>query len=176
MGRPLPVTEPPPASVQATPSRFRARLLERAKGKGPETKVWALFFSLFVSVKDRFPKVAAENELNPMHLRLLLGLYHGERLVQRDLAQLLSCDASNVTALVDRLEERGLVERRALLADRRAKVLQLTPAGEAFVPKVIDRLIEPPQFMEALSSVELKQLTGLLEKLHAEATQEPRNA
>ena len=45
------------------------------------------------------------------------------------LADTLSCDASNVTGLVDRLESRGLVRRQSSLQDRRVKVLQLTPAG-----------------------------------------------
>ena len=45
------------------------------------------------------------------------------------LADTLSCDASNVTGLVDRLESRGLVRRQPSAEDRRVKVLQLTPAG-----------------------------------------------
>ena len=45
------------------------------------------------------------------------------------LAETLSCDASNVTGLVDRLESRGLVRRAPSAEDRRVKVLQLTPTG-----------------------------------------------
>ena len=39
------------------------------------------------------------------------------------LADTLSCDASNVTGLVDRLESRGLVRRQPSPDDRRVKVL-----------------------------------------------------
>ena len=41
----------------------------------------------------------------------------------RHLASLLKCDPSNVTFLVDRLEERGLVERQTDPADRRVKLV-----------------------------------------------------
>ena len=46
------------------------------------------------------------------------------------LAGMLFCDASNVTGIVDRLEARGLIERRPAAQDRRVKLLALTPAGE----------------------------------------------
>jgi DNA-binding MarR family transcriptional regulator len=40
-----------------------------------------------------------------------------------------ACDPSNITGLVDRLERLGLVERRPNPADRRSRLLALTPAG-----------------------------------------------
>jgi DNA-binding MarR family transcriptional regulator len=47
----------------------------------------------------------------------------------RKLAQKLKCEPSNVTGIVDRLETRGLVERRPDPADRRVKVAAATEAG-----------------------------------------------
>ena len=46
------------------------------------------------------------------------------------LAGKLFCDDSNVTGIVDRLEARGLIERRPAEHDRRVKLLGLTPEGE----------------------------------------------
>ena len=46
------------------------------------------------------------------------------------LARGLACDASNVTGIVDRLEARGLIERRPGASDRRVKVLVITREGE----------------------------------------------
>ena len=43
-----------------------------------------------------------------------------------ELANALFCDNSNVTGIVDRLEERGLVRREAAEGDRRVKLLVLT--------------------------------------------------
>ena len=55
----------------------------------------------------------------------------------RDLAARLQCDPSNVTFLADRLEERGLVERRPDPSGRRVKLLALTPAGLAMRIRVV---------------------------------------
>ena len=55
----------------------------------------------------------------------------------RDLAGRLRCDPSNVTFLADRLEERGLVERRPDPSDRRVKLLALTPAGLAVRTRIV---------------------------------------
>ncbi len=47
-----------------------------------------------------------------------------------ELARMLACDNSNVTGIIDRLEERGLVERRAAKRDRRVKLVALTREGK----------------------------------------------
>jgi Mn-dependent DtxR family transcriptional regulator len=46
------------------------------------------------------------------------------------LARSLHCHDSNVTGLVDRLEQRGLIERQSNPNDRRVKLIALTKAGE----------------------------------------------
>ena len=50
---------------------------------------------------------------------------------QRELAEFLRLDPSQVVALVDDLQGRGLVQRQADPADRRANVVVATPDGEA---------------------------------------------
>ena len=45
-----------------------------------------------------------------------------------ELAQHMHCDNSNMTGIVDRLAERGLVERRPAEGDRRVKLVALTDA------------------------------------------------
>ncbi|MDY0814683.1 MarR family winged helix-turn-helix transcriptional regulator [Kitasatospora purpeofusca] len=50
-------------------------------------------------------------------------------LTMRELAGRMSCEPSNATFVVDRLERQGLVERRPHPTDRRARQLVLTPAG-----------------------------------------------
>src|SRR5690606_31144169 len=60
----------------------------------------------------------------------VLALVGGdERPSQRELATFLSLDPSQVVALVDDLEARGLVERVADPRDRRANVVRATPQG-----------------------------------------------
>src|SRR5262249_15228793 len=74
------------------------------------SEAWTLLFRLFVSQRGRVPQVAAEFELSPMQAHVLRLLEPGEPLPMRTLARKLCCDASNVTGIVDRLEERGLVQ------------------------------------------------------------------
>jgi DNA-binding MarR family transcriptional regulator len=62
----------------------------------------------------------------------------------RALARAWACDASNVTWMVDRLESRGLVERRMLPSDRRVKTVALTPLGASTKAELFTRLNEPP--------------------------------
>ncbi|MDH6604617.1 DNA-binding MarR family transcriptional regulator [Streptomyces sp. SAI-208] len=75
-----------------------------------------------------YEDAAAEHALTDVQARLL-GLLSLEPLPMRKLAQKLKCEPSNVTGIVDRLETRGLVERRPDPADRRVKVAAATEAG-----------------------------------------------
>jgi DNA-binding MarR family transcriptional regulator len=61
-----------------------------------------------------------------------------------ELARHMHCDASYATALADRLEERGLVERRVSARDRRVKELVPTPAGLAAQKRLLEAFTSPP--------------------------------
>jgi DNA-binding MarR family transcriptional regulator len=67
-----------------------------------------------------FFRILQEFGLTPGDLRALFALDGDHPRPMRTLAQAWGCDASNATWMVDRLETRGLVERRMLPPDRRA--------------------------------------------------------
>ncbi|MFF9805708.1 MarR family winged helix-turn-helix transcriptional regulator [Streptomyces coeruleorubidus] len=75
-----------------------------------------------------YEEAAAEHALTGAQARLL-SLLCLEPLPMRRLAQRLKCEPSNVTGIVDRLEARGMVERRPDPADRRVKVAAATSEG-----------------------------------------------
>jgi DNA-binding MarR family transcriptional regulator len=81
-----------------------------------------------------------------------------------ELAEALACDASNVTGLVDRLEARGLVERRAAPGDRRVRTLVLTPDGIHVRARVIRGMSEPPPGIKGLSPEDQRALRDLLRR------------
>jgi DNA-binding MarR family transcriptional regulator len=81
------------------------------------------------------------------------------------LADALHCDASNITWLVDRLEERGYVERRADPADRRVRTVGLTREGERVRGRIEARLYEAPQQFAALDPQEVDALLRILRKV-----------
>ncbi|MFE2262532.1 MarR family winged helix-turn-helix transcriptional regulator [Streptomyces griseosporeus] len=63
-------------------------------------------------------------------------------MTMRELADRMSCEPSNATFVVDRLEKQGLVERRAHPTDRRARHLVLTAEGAALRARLLELLAE----------------------------------
>jgi DNA-binding MarR family transcriptional regulator len=92
-----------------------------------------------------------------------------------ELAQALFCDNSNVTGIVDRLEERGLVRREAAEGDRRVKLLVLTKDGERMRVEITKRMAEPPAPIAALSEKDQRELRDILKRA-AESISDPETA
>jgi DNA-binding MarR family transcriptional regulator len=112
----------------------------------------------------RFLRVANEFELSPPQLNVMRMLEPGVELPMSALAGQLYCDPSNVTGIVDRLEARGLIERRADPEDRRVKRIVITRTGARMRERMLARLYEPPEALERLSASEQRQLARLLRK------------
>src|SRR4051794_37922572 len=104
---------------------------------------WQLLTRLFFAHRANLPTLAAELQLSPAQCHVLHVIEPGKPIPMGQLAEMLACDASNVTGLVDRLESRGLVRRRPSPADRRVKVLDLTPAGGKLRAQLLERLTPP---------------------------------
>jgi DNA-binding MarR family transcriptional regulator len=86
-------------------------------------------FELIHLSKRRFMAIASEFDLSPPQVMALRQLDPDEPKPMSELAIALRCDNSNVTGIVDRLEDRGLVERRPAEHDRRVKMLLITERG-----------------------------------------------
>ena len=84
------------------------------------------------------------------------------------LAGVLSCDASNVTGLVDRMEARGLIERRAAPGDRRVKVLALTVTGARLRDEMLRHMTGDALPLSSLRPEERRALVKMLERLVGE--------
>jgi len=136
------------------------------KHRGPHAcDAWRLLVQLSFTQRSSLPTLAAEFELSPAQCHVL-HLIDPERPVPMgELAGALSCDASNVTGLVDRLESRGLVERRLSPDDRRVKVLRLTPAGARVRTLLVERMTAPPTTLGRLSAEEQQMLVALLRRV-----------
>ena len=115
------------------------------------------------AMKEHVESVAEEFDLTLSQLDAMKNL-GGEACSQRELAQRLHFDASNVTDIVDRLEARGLVTRTVDPSDRRVRRVVLTAEGEAVHQKIFDRAItEAP--INSLTRAEMKELRALLGKI-----------
>jgi DNA-binding MarR family transcriptional regulator len=90
----------------------------------------ALAIRLVDYMKKDIREIADEQGLSIAQLDVLRRLRHHGPSPMRRLAELMNCEASNLTGLVDRLEMRGLVERRPDPGDRRIRLLALTAEGD----------------------------------------------
>src|SRR2546429_3860893 len=92
-------------------------------------RAWQLLVKFFFAQRGHLPASGATFDLSPAQCHVLHLIEPGRPMPMGRLAETLSCDASNVTGLVDRLEARGLVRRVPSLQGPRRKVPGLTPAG-----------------------------------------------
>jgi DNA-binding MarR family transcriptional regulator len=114
---------------------------------------------------DRFHDACEAADISPPQLKALLSLRAGDPMPMRAIAEMLRCDASWVTGIVDGVEERGYVERQAHARDRRVKVVTITALGEKAAVKAMDRLTEPPPALAVLTQNEQRTLRDLLRKV-----------
>ena len=84
-------------------------------------------------------------------MNALLFLEPGQPCSMSTLADAWKCDASNVTWLVDRLEEHGLAERRPHPTDRRVRTVALTRKGTTMRAQIESKLFEAPASLHDLS-------------------------
>jgi DNA-binding MarR family transcriptional regulator len=136
------------------------------KRRGPDAcDAWQLLVQLFFTQRAHLPPLAAELRLSPAQCHVLHLIEPGRPIPMGRLAETLACDASNVTGLVDRLESRGLVRRSPSAADRRVKVLDLTPTGSRLRALLLDRMTTPPASLGRLTAEEQRALVRILTRL-----------
>jgi DNA-binding MarR family transcriptional regulator len=106
-------------------------------------------------------------------VKALLWLTEGP-LSLSELAEAVRVDAPYATLIVDNLEERGLVERRPDPADRRRKLVALTPEGKEAAQRALRIKREPPPGFASLTAAELDVLEDLVRRIAARtASPEP---
>lgn len=116
----------------------------------------------------RLHRIYSDAGITPGVGKALAQLPEDRAVSMREFASFLHCDNSYVTSVVDALEEKGLVERRAHPSDRRIKVVVLTDEGALVAKTARAELADPPPSFESLSDTEAEQLRRLMRKLSAD--------
>ena len=125
------------------------------------SRTWTLMLDfVFQHARPRMIEIWREFDLMPPQ-QLILGLLEEPR-PMGELAQHMHCDNSNITGIVDRLEARGLVERRSAKGDRRVKALTITAAGLELRVEVLEIMNEPPEAIAALPHADQRALRDIL--------------
>ncbi|MFM9372594.1 MarR family winged helix-turn-helix transcriptional regulator [Streptomyces sp. Da 82-17] len=111
-----------------------------------------------------FTVAAASENLTASQGKALTVLRRGPA-AMRALATTLTCDASNMTGIVDRLEKRGLVRREPDPADRRVKTVVLTAEGERVTDAIRAKMHTTQNGLARLDDEERGTLYALLDRV-----------
>ncbi len=91
-------------------------------------------------------KNCLENRLRPydltteqFHVLKSLDSEHG--IAQHQLSEAVAKSPANITRILDRMEKKEYIERRANPGDRRSSLVYLTPAGEELMARVRTELV-----------------------------------
>jgi DNA-binding MarR family transcriptional regulator len=135
------------------------------RGELDACRAWQLMVRFFFAQRAHLPASAADVDLSPVQCHILHLIEPGRALPMGRLAETLSCDASNVTGLIDRMESRGLVRREPSSADRRVKVLRLTPSGSRARARLLSQVTDRSNPLSKLSREQRRTLAKILETL-----------
>jgi DNA-binding MarR family transcriptional regulator len=131
--------------------------------------------SMLLKLSDRS---LAEYGITGTQLNILMTLnaFDNEGLSQQELSQKLVVTKSNVVGLIDRLEDKGFVERRAHAEDRRYNVLFLTNKGLKLV-RIIEGvyLAKVDQMIGGLRKEEKQAVLSSLETVRDNIRQDEIN-
>lgn len=113
------------------------------------------------------------HELTLTEFVILEALYHKGPLLLGDVQRKIMLTSGGVTYTVDRLEEKGLVERRECATDRRARYAALTSKGSALMSRIFPGHADCiEETMGALTAREQETAIVLLRKLGLSAAEE----
>jgi MarR family transcriptional regulator, transcriptional regulator for hemolysin len=114
----------------------------------------------------RFEERARDLALEPMACKALLVLAENEGVTQQRLSELTMLDPVAIGRILERLEAKGLVERRRRAGDGRARSVALTRAAAEMLPRLW--LAVKESLREALSGMstnEKRFLMGALRRV-----------
>lgn len=148
----------------------------RSRAAEERETLWPPGFAAWIKVGVFYQKSSRylASLLRPLDLTVaqfdaLANLYVGDGITQQELAEHLLVTKGNVTGLINRLSDRGLVERRNHPSDRRANTVFLTSKGRAVAKQALEvqrHVIDDT--MGALSQADREQLRGLISRVVAQ--------
>lgn len=98
--------------------------------------LWLLLWKASRAMAARAHASVNSLGLGPSDFGVLEALLHKGPLPVNQLGRKVLLTSGSMTAAVDRLEQRGLVERRDVPEDRRSRVVHLTPEGSALISRL----------------------------------------
>jgi MarR family 2-MHQ and catechol resistance regulon transcriptional repressor len=144
--------------------------LESLSG-GSGVHVFLVLWKAARAVETYAEKSITELEMCGSDFAVLEALLHKGPLPVNEIGKKILLTSGSITVAVDRLEKRGLVERRAHGTDRRARIVHLTNAGRKLITRIYAAHAADMEMLAAasLTKAERKILINLLKKIGYQA-------
>src|SRR4029077_11173506 len=135
-----------------------------ATKRSAASEAWELVNELVHSQRRAVRAIASDLELSVPQTMAMRRLDPDHPMPMNKLAGALRCDNSNVTGIIDRLEDRGLVRREPSAHDRRGEMLTTTPQGEARGERLNELWDQPPPALAELDGDDQVALRDILRR------------
>lgn len=135
-------------------------------------KLWVVLARAYASVAAHSHADIEKHGLTPGEFGILETLYHKGPMLLGEVQRRILVSSGGITYLVDRLESKGLVERRECPGDRRARYAALTERGERLIGRIFPQHADCMRHaLSGLDASEQQVLTSLLRRLGRSAAE-----
>jgi len=153
-------------SQDTGPAKIMDEILDDYENKAARSggvRVWLILWKTFRTIEAQAMRSIQSLSICPSDFGVLEVLLHKGPMPINTIAKKVLLTSGSITALVDRLEKRGLVERFDHPTDRRLRLVRLTEPGQDFIKKAFASHEE--HMDEAVSSMSTNELTDLIQLL-----------
>jgi MarR family 2-MHQ and catechol resistance regulon transcriptional repressor len=142
---------------------------------GGGVHVWLVLWKAAQAVEAYAKRSIGGSELCGSDFAVLEALLHKGELPVNEIGRKVLLTSGSITVAVDRLEAKGLVERRASADDRRARIVRLTREGRKLITRAYaEHAADMERIASELSASERKTLIRLLKKIGYKAATESK--
>lgn len=154
-------------------NHMSANKLEPLSG-GSGVHVFLVLWKAARAIETYAEKSISGLDMGSSDFAVLEALLHKGSLPVNEIGRKVLLTSGSITVAVDRLETKGLVERRAHGTDRRARIVHLTKEGRKLITQVYAVHAGDMERLAAasLTKAERKTLIGLLKKIGYKASEE----
>lgn len=159
-------TKPPSRSETANKDLSKPQHLEDSFGVAPKHELSMALRRAYMRLHRDTCAQCAQMDVTADQYVMMNVIKSAGKATQSELVVLIDSDANTVSAMLRRLQQRGLIERQMHAKDSRAKVVRLTPEGEKTLAKLEHMTLKNRREMEnTFTKAELTQLVSLLRRL-----------
>ncbi|HEY0098703.1 MAG TPA: MarR family transcriptional regulator [Pyrinomonadaceae bacterium] len=138
---------------------------------GSGVHVWLVLWKAAQAVEAYAKKSIDGSGLCGSDFAVLEALLHKGELPVNEIGRKVLLTSGSITVAIDRLEAKGLVERRASADDRRARIVHLTREGRKLITRAYaGHAADMERLASGLSAGERETLIGLLKKIGFKAS------